>query len=530
MNQYLDDHSPAGRFDYLVVGAGSAGCAVARRLLDHTDGRVLVLEAGGELQGIESISDPARWAGNIGARWTWPYSYAAGPHIDNRVIGLPRGKVLGGSGSINAVVWARGHRSDYDGWAAAGNPGWDYDSVLPLFRKSEDWEGGASQVRGAGGPIHVERAKHPSLLASALIDASVAFGMPYVDDLNGTQQAGVGPLQVNVRDGGRCDPWSSYLLPVAGSTNLTLLTGAQAVRLRLTGTRCTGVDYLRDGKLQSATVSREVILAAGAIDSPRLLLLSGIGPHDDLKRIGISTALDLPGVGRNLQDHIMLAGMYFEAKRPSEMQTYGRGRASCFWPSRADLAAPDLMLMLTQKLPTAPNEPHNTVPENAFAMVPGLVGVASRGHLRLLNAAHDGPLEVQPNFLAEQADIDALLLGVELGFEIASQPALREIIKAPLSPVRRQSRAEAEAFLRRSCLSYFHPVGTCAMGRGTDAVVGADLRVHGIEGLRVADASIMPRITSAHTHAPTIMIGEFAAQAIIAGASVQARPALTGND
>jgi choline dehydrogenase len=510
------DLRPARQFDYIIVGAGSAGCVVARRVLDHSDATVLVLEAGGPSHGAESISDPARWTENLSSQFLWPYTYTPGPHTDNRVIGLPRGKVLGGSGSINAVVWARGHRADYDGWAAAGNNGWDYESILPLFKKSEDWEDGESRFRGSGGPLHIERtrAEDLSLPAAALVEACASFGIPYVDDLNGPTPKGVGLVQGNVRNGIRCDPWNSYLQPVDANHRLTVLTGAHVVRLRLLGSRCTGVDYLIDGKLHSASASNETVLAAGAIDTPRLLLLSGIGPHQDLKGLGIPTNIDLPGVGGNLQDHILLSGMYFEGKQVAGTVAGRRGRTACFWTSRPNLEVPDLMLMATKALPSALSGHQVALPENPIAIVPALMRVASRGRLRMLSAAHNSPLDVQPNFLAERADLDALLRGAELVFELTSQPAFRELIKTGARSIKLRGRAEAEVFLRSSCTSYFHPVGTCTMGSGGEAVVDAKLRVHGVEGLRIADASIMPTIPSANTHAATIMIGEFAARLI----------------
>jgi choline dehydrogenase len=506
--------APDGQFDYVIVGAGSGGCVVARRLLDNTDASVLLLEAGGSPDGVAIISDPSRWTENFGSQYAWAYSYAANPHIDDRVINLARGKVLGGSGSINATAWTRGNRADYDGWAAAGNEGWDYDSVLPLFKRSEDWEDGESRFRGAGGPMHIERAKGPSPVSNALIDACRSYGMPFVDDLNGPEPMGVGSLQVNVRDGVRCSPWDGFMRPVHENARLTALTGAQVVKLRFSGTRCTGVDYLRDGKLHSAHASSETILAAGTFDTPRLLLLSGIGPQDDLKPLGIPTRLELPGVGQNLHDHILLTGPYFEARQAIEVGTLGR--SASFWKSRSDLAVPDLMFLASKILPAARTGRKVAVPENALAIRPGLVQVASRGRLRLLTAAHDGAMEIQPNFLAEKADVDALVAGVEIGLELASQPAFRDLIKRWIDPMTRPNRTEAEAFLRQACNSYSHPVGTCAMGSGREAVVDAKLRVHGIEGLRIADASVIPKIPSANTHAPAIMVGEFAAREIAA--------------
>jgi choline dehydrogenase len=342
-------------FDYVIVGAGSAGCVVARRLVDGTDATVLLLEAGGPGEGVKSISNPPRWIENIGSPYDWGYRYEPGPHVAGRSIPLALGKVLGGSGSINGLLWARGHRADYDAWAEAGNAGWDFHSVLPLFKQSEDWEGGASAFRGAGGPIPVERARNFHPAAAALIDAGKSYGMPYLDDLNVPEPEGVGLVNENVRDGTRCSTWSAYLRPVLGHPNLTVLTRAQAVRLTLSCTRCTGLDFLLDGQLHSVRASREVILCAGAIHTPRLLLLSGIGPQDDLERLGIDTVVDLPGVGRNLQYHPLAAGLCFEAKRPLPPPNNNLGASTAFWKSRSALARPDLMF-LPPRFPFVSNE------------------------------------------------------------------------------------------------------------------------------------------------------------------------------
>ena len=507
----------ARSYDYVIVGAGSAGCVVARRLLDGTDATVLLLEAGGPVEDIKSLSNPPQWIENIGSRYDWSYRYEPSPLVDHRSLPLPLGKVLGGSGSINAMVWTRGHRADYDGWAEAGNAGWDFNSVLPLFQKVEDWEDGASEFRGAGGPIHVERARDLDPVSAAFIDAGRSYGMPYFDDMNIPEPEGVGPFSLNVRDGARCSPFLAYLRPVMGHRNLTVRTEAQAVKLTLSGTRCTGLDFLQDGQLHSVGASREVVVCAGAIHTPRLLLLSGLGPQADLEQLGIDTVGDLPGVGRNLQDHLWIRSLCFEARHPLPAPNHNLGGSTFFWKSRPALGRPDLMVLPVQ-VPLVSDEiaARYPIPPNTFAIFPCLVRPRSRGALRLRTAGHDGPLEIQPNFLAAQADVDALVSGIELGLEIASQPAFRDLIKRWVAPARRMSRGETVAFLRRSCMSYLHPVGTCAMGSGEEAVVDAELRVRGVEGLRVADASVMPTIPSANTNAPSIMIGEFASRLLVA--------------
>jgi choline dehydrogenase-like flavoprotein len=335
----------APSYDYVIVGAGSAGCVVARRLLDGADATVLLLEAGGSDEGVKSISNPPQWVENLGSPYDWAYRYESSPHVDHRSIPLALGKVLGGSGSINALAWARGNRADYDAWAEAGNAGWDFNSVLPPFKKSEDWEGGAGAFRGAGGPIRVERARNLHPVAAALMDAGRSYGMPYLDDMNVPEPEGVGPMNLNVRDGTRCSPSRAYLWPVMGNKNLTVLTEAQVVKLALSGTRCAAIEFLRDGKLHSVGAAREVILCAGAIHTPRVLLLSGIGPQDDLERLGIDIVVDLPGVGGNLQDHPLAAGLCFEAKCSLPPPNNNLGGSAALWKSRSALARPDLMFL-----------------------------------------------------------------------------------------------------------------------------------------------------------------------------------------
>src|SRR5262249_32537813 len=306
--------------------------------------------------------------------------------------------------------------------------------------------------------------------------------------------------------------------PVMGRKNLTVVTGAQVVKLTLSRTRCTGLEFLWEGRRHSAHASREVVLCAGAIHTPRLLLLSGIGPPEELAPLGIAPTVDLPGVGRNLQDHVLLAGLCFEAKYPLPPPRHNLAGSAALWKSRPDLAVPDLEFLPLQ-VPYVSDEiaARYPMPPNVFSLVPALVRVQSRGALRLKTAELDGPLEIQPNFLAEPADVDALVAAVELGLDLASQPAYRDLIRRWIAPPERLSRDGTVAFIRRSCLSHLHPVGTCAMGTGREAVVDADLRVRGVEDLRVADASVMPTIPSAPTNAPTVMIGEFASRLLVAG-------------
>jgi choline dehydrogenase-like flavoprotein len=500
-------------YDYIVVGAGSAGSVLARRLLDTTDGTVMLVESGGPVAGVGSIAEPTRWVENIGGPYDHGYTYDPNPHLDGRSMPLVRGKALGGSGAINAMVWVRGQRADFDGWAAAGNTGWDYDSVLPRFKRSEDWEDGGDGNRGAGGPMPIARARDLHPVAQALIDAGRELGIPYLDDPNVPDPEGVGPINTNVRDGERVTPYQAFVEPVGNDNRLTVLSGARVTRLRLHGMRCTGVVVHTADQLHTVEAAEEVVLCAGAIDSPRLLMLSGIGPGADLRRLGIRTVVDLPGVGRNLQEHPIVAGLCFEAMEealaPLNNNLEGT-MALCRSGAHADV--PDLAFVPVQ-IPYVSNEvaAAGPIPPNAFCIAPGLMRVRSRGHVRLRSASPDGALEIQSNMLADPADLDALVAGIQIGLDLASQASFRRLIRRWVAPAGPLTPTEAAAFARRSTLPYFHAAGTCAMGLGEDAVVGPDLRVHGVERLRVADASVMPEITSANTQAPTLMIAETAA-------------------
>ncbi|QDL93526.1 choline dehydrogenase [Paroceanicella profunda] len=499
----------AGAYDYIVVGSGSAGSAVARRVLDGTDATVLVIEAGGPDVGVPEIDIPSAWVANIGSSRDWGYVYTPTDKVNDRSILLSRGKVLGGSSSINALVWLRGHPQDYDGWAASGAEGWDWESVLPVLRRMEDWEDGASPLRGAGGPTRVERARDLHPVAQALITSGQALGMPLIDDFNGPSMLGVGPNSMNVRDGTRDSASRAYLRPVMDSPRLTVLTGATVTRLVLEGTTCTGVEMLVAGRPVTVRAEAEVVLSAGAIDTPRLMMLSGLGRADELKALGIAPVADLPGVGRNLQEHIILGGMIHEANAPMEPFNANLEGSTFFSKSRGDLALPDLMFVSIQIPYLMPElAAANPVPPNAFTIAPGLVGMQSRGYMKMLSDRHDGPLEIQPNLLGEPADMDALVAAVELGQELAQQPGFRDLIRSPVVPKPGMTRAQKEEFVRMSCSTYFHPVGTCRMGTDAEAVVAPDLKVHGIGRLRIADASVIPNITGANTNVPSILVGE----------------------
>ena len=350
--------------------------------------------------------------------------------------------------------------------------------------------------------------------------------MPYLDDINVPRPEGTGPINTNVLNGARVSPSAAFLRPLLGNDRLTIVTGAQVTAVRLAGARCTNLEVIIDGALRTVEASEEVILSAGAIDTPRLLMLSGLGPTAELTALGIPCVVDLPGVGRNLQEHPIIGGLCFEAKRQLPPSNNNLEGSIAFDRSDRALAVPDLAFVSVQ-IPYVSDEIAAAYPPtaNAFSIAPGLMRIESRGYVRLRSADPSGPLEVQANMLADRADLEAIATGIELGMELATQPAFRDLIHRWIAPTHTLTRDQIRSFARQACMPYFHPVGTCAMGTHDHAVVDPELRVHGIERLRIADASIMPTITSANTQAPTIMIGERASDLITTAAKISDRTA-----
>jgi choline dehydrogenase len=510
-------------YDFVVVGGGSGGSVVPRRLVERTDATVLLIEAGPSDIGIAAIDDASRWTALLRGPYDWGYDYAPSPHADGRVIGLPRGRVLGGSSSINAMIWYRGHPSDYDDWERAGATGWNSSAVLPYFKRAEDWEGGANPWRGAGGPLRIERPRDPHPLARAMLEAAAMLGVPIIDDMNGETNEGATLANLNASDGVRWSVARGYLRPVMGRKNLTVLTGSLVTKLGFAGGRCVSVTHLVDGVARVTRAAREIILCAGAIDTPRLLMLSGVGDARELKRLAIPIIADLPGVGGNLQDHPLVMGVNFAARAPLGPVRHNGGGGIINWKSAPGLRAPDLHAFVVQGAHAGPDIVRNYVlPRDCFAISPGLMRSKSRGYLRLLSSEPGAAIEIQPNFLQEPADLRALSEGVAFCMELAATPALAPFVARFASPDRRLSRAEREAFVRQACDTFFHTCGTCAMGGGEAAVVDPELRVRGIDGLRIADASVIPTIPSCNTNAPVVMIAERAADFILGSESCAA--------
>jgi choline dehydrogenase len=503
-------------YDFIVVGGGSGGCVMARRLTEAGEATVLLIEAGPLDLGVEAIDDPTKWVSLTRGAYDWGYDYAPTPHVNGRVIGIPRGKVLGGSSSINAMMWYRGHPSDYDAWEMAGATGWNFASCLPFFKRCEDWEDGETELRGAGGPLRIERSADPHPVALALRDGAIELGVPAVDDPNGPANEGATLSNFNIAGGERWSSARGYLRPVADRPNLTILTGSLALTLGFEGRRCVSVTHLVDDVAVATRATSEIILALGAIDTPRLLLNSGIGDPAELKRLGIPLHTALPGVGRNLQDHPLVRAVNFRTRAPLAPMRDNGGGSMLNWKSRPELEKPDLHAFCIQGRSAVPEiAATHDLSGDVFAIAPGLMGSKSVGYLKLHEAGPGGRVEIQPNYLAEKDDLDALVTCVEFVLDLAGTQAFADLFAGYAAPSRRLTRAETVEFVRNACSTFFHTCGTAKMGTDADSVVDPSLRVHGIEGLRIADASVIPLIPTCNTHAPVTMIAERAADFVL---------------
>jgi choline dehydrogenase len=509
--------------DYVIVGAGSAGCVLASRLTEDPAAQVTLIEAGGPDDAAE-IHVPLAWGLIRKNQYDWDYMSQPEPGLDDRLVYLPRGKTFGGSSSINAMIYIRGNRADYDGWAAEGAKGCSFNEVLPYFRKAEANERGEDQFHGKLGPLSVCDPRTRHALTDAFMQAAVEAGYPVNPDFNGVSQDGVGFYQLTQHKGKRCSTSRAYLRPAMSRSNLKVLTHALTTRILFNGNRVTGVEIARNGQLEQIHADAEVILAAGAYNSPQLLLLSGIGPAADLAALQIVPRHDLP-VGIGLQDHpLVMMSWYTDteslmtpptAEDAALLESEGRGPLSSnggetggFFRTRAGLEAPDVQFLTASLMfhqqGLAPPTAH------AVSFGPCVLKPKSRGKVSLRSADPTSKPQIVHNYLAHPEDRQTIVDGIRIGLEIAARPAMRSHIKEPHLAPRSSSDSDVWTYVQRHAQSVYHPTSTCAIG----AVVDNQLRVHGIDGLRVADASIMPSVVRGNTNAPTIMIAERAADLI----------------
>jgi choline dehydrogenase len=520
-NQNRNRAQRKGSYDYIVVGAGAAGSVLAAEL-SETGAEVLVVESGGE-DSSPTISNPSIWFYNVGGPLDWKLPIAPVPQLNNRAFNMALGHVLGGGSSINALVWSRGLASDYDSWEREGVTGWGFKDVLPVFKSQEDWEGGADDWRGVGGPIHVRRARTPHPTAPAFLEAARQMGFPIVDDMNGPMRPGAGYINMNIAaDGSRVSAARAFLRPNLDRPNLTLLLNTTVTKVVFDGDRAIGVQIASGNTVENVAAAREVILAAGTIHTAQLLMLSGVGGADELKRFDITPVVNLPGVGKNLQDHVLVSGVVFKykGKMPDRPVDGNAVEAEVYLSSGLSSHPADINLVLEQ-LPIATPEAATRFaapPKEGFTIAPALVQPSSRGQVRLASGDwHDAPI-IESNYLSTDRDMAAVVRAIEAARELGRQKAMDGVREGEIVPgPSATSRQDLVDLARTASASFGHAVGTAKMGSGPDAVVDSNLRVHGLRGLRVADASVMPTVVAAPTNAPSIMIGGRAAALIGAG-------------
>lgn len=503
-------------FDYIVLGAGSAGCAVAARLSEDSGVTVAVVEAGSREvppQVQEDIATPWRWGFVQQSVVDWAYESVPQPHLNGRRIPEPRGRLPGGTSNLYILMHIRGHRSDYDNWAYNGCPGWGYDDVLPYFQKLEDQEDDTSPIAGKGGPLRLQAARlhQPNPTSQAFLEACDELGFARTDDFNGPQMEGAGWHHLNIKDGKRHDMATAYLLPaIETQQNLELIDEAHATRLLFQGRRCTGLEYRRGGETKRIAATREVVVCAGAIDSPKLLLLSGIGDGERLAQFGIPVLHHLPGVGENFHNHVLVPVIAASGQRIPN-PTQGMSEAALFYKSEPGWPGPDMQMAFVHGDPQQVANPDRP---NVMVMLPGLVRPVSRGWLRLASPDPSIAPLINPNYLACASDFERLTDAVRLARRLFGTNALGEWVQSEVMPGPDYTDERLGDYVRQLAESYHHQCGSCRMGLDAMAVVDPWLRVHGVEGLRVADASIMPTVPSGNCHAGIVMIGEKVADLI----------------
>lgn len=505
-------------YDYIVIGSGSGGAVVAGRLAAETDASVLVLEAGGT-DHIDAVLNPLMWSTNIMSERDWGYMAEPSDKVNGRSLILPMGKVVGGGSSINVMIWARGHKNDFDFWASeTGDDAWNYDNVLEIYKRIENWQGPEdASRRGTGGRLFVTEVEDPNPIAPAFLDACETVGIPSYDDMNGEMMEGEGGAalaNVRIKDGMRRNIPSDYLWETLKRPNITLLTGATVHRIELDGTTVTGVTFEKDGEVMTVGANERVVLSAGAINTPKILMQSGIGPAAHLKEVGVDVKHDLPGVGQNFQDHILAAGCVWEYNTPLPPKN-SAAEATFFWKSDPSLDTPDLQPFQIE-VPYV-SEIHGgayEVPAGTWTIAPGIVRPQSRGEVKLTGANPDDPVTIDGGFLKDEADLTALTRCIELCREIGNSAPMAEFVKREVMPGA-LSGDDLKNFARNAAGTYFHESCTCKMGTDEMSVVDGSLSVYGIEKLSIADASAMPRVSTGNTMASTVIIGERMADILI---------------